>query len=665
MKFYVVFNLFFGLNYAAKYHYFDNTLSPVKISERGDDENFPLPNIIIGNLILTNVDKSIWTNGYTVKPEKLYEITGYLHLNNIDFDINFPNLVVIHGEELEPETGAALLIENCKMSYLKVPNLQVIKKGKVVIRNCSNLCFWNPNEEHGVDYQNLVRPTQKDQEVNSKIQVVNSFENCQDKLSCKWKSRCYAPDILQKRPLECGSAYGCYLNPNSSTDAIMYAPCPKGCAIGCRLEANRFQCNTCPENHFLSLRNGLCDICNKTFGGLYCLDTEIDDKFIVKEDNQQVRSCSFGYTLNGKDECERCHVDIISSEKMYPSCLKVCPGEAFPTYEDIHKLYPGFTLTTYDQEVEYEEHELCSILVGQTGYQLERGNEFVPPQSSLWFTSRLQYSDWFSPFNQDSDRLFFGNLRKGRFYNLNDDFLDGNSWKYMDFGVLEPENHGIIKEGSNQWFLPLKKNSRFNGKFSSADERNKDFDCRCGFQELLAKNDECFVPGNCYKCIHGHRQYIDPQTKVMFTRCSKTPMDSSIEFRTDENARPPNTIFPCNKACKEEGCSDKTVFGCKKCKKLDIWTHNLARACVLKCPVGFYKEQPKNVRCQRCHKACRGGCTGPAAGRGKGGCNDCFSFITAPNDSKFDVICMSNANSDQPELLVVKNIIRHLARGSK
>uniref|UniRef100_A0AC34PYB5 Receptor L-domain domain-containing protein n=1 Tax=Panagrolaimus sp. JU765 TaxID=591449 RepID=A0AC34PYB5_9BILA len=597
-------------------------------------------------------------------PEKLHEITGYLHLKNIDFNIDFPNLAVIHGEELEPETGAALLIENCKMSYLNVSSLQVIKKGKVVIRNCPDLCFWNPNQEDGVDYQNLVRPTEKNQEVNSKIQVVNSFGNCKDKLSCNWKGGCFAANIPQKRPMECGSANGCLVTIiHSSTENIKYTPCREKCATGCRNVNNGIQCNTCPENYFLSLKNGNCVICEIPLGGLYCLDTTIEDKFILKENSRQVKSCSFGYTLNGKEKkCEKCHVDILSSEKLYPACLKVCYS-AFAKYEIIQELYPGFTLTTYDQEVEYEEHELCSIIVSQTGFQLERGNEYMPPQSSLWFISRIQYSDLFSPFSQDSERLFFGNLRKGRFYNRHWTTLSARDWKYMDFGVLEPENHAIIDARSKQWFLPLKRNSRFDGKFSSADEKNKEFDCRCGFQELLAKNDECFVPGNCHKCIHGHRQFIDPQTKFMFTRCSKTPMDS----RTDENARPPNTIFPCNKACKEEGCSDKTVFGCKKCKKLDIWTHNLARACVLKCPVGFYKEQHvlKDVRCQRCHKACRGGCTGPAAGRGKGGCNDCFSFVTAPNDSKFDVICMSNANSDQPELLVVKNIIRHLARGSK
>uniref|UniRef100_A0AC34PZX6 Uncharacterized protein n=1 Tax=Panagrolaimus sp. JU765 TaxID=591449 RepID=A0AC34PZX6_9BILA len=366
---------------------------------------------------------------------------------------------------------------------------------------------------------------------------------------------------------------------------------------------------------------------------LYCLGTEIDRRHIVDEEGYRALSCSTGYTLErekntaGKTmyKCVKCHVGITAAGKFYPSCLKVCPDIAFPKYEYIRRYYPKFSISNYDKDVEYEEYELCSIIKGQIFFRLKRSETFMPPESSLWFVSRWQYSDYFSPADEDPDVKLFGNLRDTK---LVEELKSDR--KYNDLGLLNLPDYTKLGFGKNLWFRPLKKDSRFNSD-ELYSEKNSDFDCRC----------------------------------VMFTRCSQTDFNKSIEFKTDEDALPPNTIYSCHKACKAEGCVDKTVFGCKQCAKLDVWSHNLGRACAFTCPLGFFKERTLYKdsfdRCIRCHKGCRGGCTGPSAGKGKDGCNDCFSYISAPRNSSFDAICMGEGNDQMEHLEIINRIIRMLA----
>uniref|UniRef100_A0AC34QA87 Receptor L-domain domain-containing protein n=1 Tax=Panagrolaimus sp. JU765 TaxID=591449 RepID=A0AC34QA87_9BILA len=180
---------------------FISSIIPLKLSKRGNEVNLVLRQVIVGNLILDNIPGDLWQNGRTVQPWIVYEVTGYVHLKNINFNLDLRNLAVIHGEELEPETGAALLIEDSDMQYFDVPMLQVIKHGKVVIRNCKNLCYWNPNEKNGVDYERLVRPepnSKTKDEINSRISILNSFGNCGGELSsCGNNQRCFWRNILQ------------------------------------------------------------------------------------------------------------------------------------------------------------------------------------------------------------------------------------------------------------------------------------------------------------------------------------------------------------------------------------------------------------------------------------------------------------------------------------
>uniref|UniRef100_A0AC34Q330 Receptor L-domain domain-containing protein n=1 Tax=Panagrolaimus sp. JU765 TaxID=591449 RepID=A0AC34Q330_9BILA len=164
------------------YGSFDTTYRPLKIWANTISE---FPEVIVGNLILTNIEENEWRKQFH---KEFYEITGYLHLKNINFNIDFEKLAIIHGEELEPETGAALLIENCTMDYVNITALQLIKNGRVVIKDCPNLCYWNPNEINGVNFVKLVRPVYNGEikdVVNSRIFVSNSFGNCKKKLiSC-------------------------------------------------------------------------------------------------------------------------------------------------------------------------------------------------------------------------------------------------------------------------------------------------------------------------------------------------------------------------------------------------------------------------------------------------------------------------------------------------
>uniref|UniRef100_A0AC34RTG8 Receptor L-domain domain-containing protein n=1 Tax=Panagrolaimus sp. JU765 TaxID=591449 RepID=A0AC34RTG8_9BILA len=621
------------------YRIFDTTFQPLKIQAEG---KYPteMTEVIIGNLILADVEESSW---YHDLHKEFYEVTGYVHLKNIHFNIKFLKLGIIHGEELEPETGAALLIENCTMDYLDIPHLQLIKKGRVVIKNCPKLCYWNPNELIHVNYLKLVRPVYGDDikdEVNSRIFVYNSFQKCNGQNTPCVGSQvgCLSANLSQVDPTRCS-----YQNGN--------------CAFGCRevthdawMNQKNYkikQCNACPNGYYLDLLDGKCTQCvNRKKLGLFCSSSSDISSLLFN--NEHVLECENGYTIDPEiKSCVKCPVDLLSYGKLIPSCLKPCRVSDRIDYIIIKRIYPYFSIENYDEDVDVEEHELCGVLFPLFNWLSKREDELIPPVSSLWFLSRLQLTDSLTISDHQSDLLFYGNIYKSRTISI-----EGNELKYVDLGIVDvndTEKQPLLLN-ERQWYRPLiKLPKRLKENFEPYVGKGID-DCRCGRK---TDKDECFVPGNCKDCAFGHRQFIDPQTKMMFTRCSQEDYDTNTEYKTLPTDSPPNTIFPCHKTCASEGCNGKTAFDCNRCKKLDIWTNNLARSCALTCPVGFYKENPSgnaHPRCLRCHNGCRGGCTGPAAGKGKGGCNDCFSYISAPRNSTFDAICMINSNSNVPSL---------------
>uniref|UniRef100_A0AC34RA01 Receptor L-domain domain-containing protein n=1 Tax=Panagrolaimus sp. JU765 TaxID=591449 RepID=A0AC34RA01_9BILA len=634
------------------YYSFDPTIQPLKIWQDNSSHS-AFTEVIVGNLILTNIQENEWKERFH---EEFYEITGYLHLKNIDFNIYFKKLAIIHGEELEPETGAALLIENCTMDFINITALQLIKKGRVVIKDCPNLCYWNPNEINGVNYAKLVRPVYKGEIkdiVNSRIFVSNSFGNCNGELTSCIKNRgfgCLSEAIPQVDPTQCS-----YTNAN--------------CAFGCRKvlhnawasQLNRIvvQCNSCPNGLYLDLRNGTCTACHdgKKLANLYCKRYFENDAIL--DDDKALLMCEKGYTMD-KDlnKCVKCPIDLTVSGKLINHCLKPCRDNNMAySYAIINRFYPKFSLENYDKDNELEEHELCGIIVVTNALRL---NVDLPPLSSLWFLSRIQYAPVISIPKHRADVLLFGNTRSPSKNSISVDALD---LKYIDVGLAENSGSGTnVLVGKKQWFKPLKKipPNRFPDVFREYVGKSID-DCRCGYSPKRTE-DVCFVPGNCLDCNYGHRQYIDPQTKMMFTRCSKTNYDNMREYVTTKDEMPPNTIFPCHETCAPVGCSGRTAFDCKKCSKLDLWTNNMARSCVKKCPLGYYKEKmtKSHPRCLRCHKACRGGCTGPAAGKGYDGCNDCFAYISAPKNSKYSAICMAEFNNSLPNVPVIDLIIFRL-----
>uniref|UniRef100_A0AC34RGH5 Uncharacterized protein n=1 Tax=Panagrolaimus sp. JU765 TaxID=591449 RepID=A0AC34RGH5_9BILA len=385
---------------------------------------------------------------------------------------------------------------------------------------------------------------------------------------------------------------------------------------------------------------------------LYCKRTLLE--LTILDDDKAVLACDKGYTMD-KDlkKCIKCPVDLTVSGKLITHCLKPCwtQGDGY-TYAIINRFYPKFSLENFDNDDELEEHELCGITFYANGLDLDKD---VPPLSSLWFLSRIQYAPTLFVQKYRDDCLFFGNTRSRSVV------PNAKQMKYIDVGLVDnagDPNQTMI--GTQQWFKPLKKvpPERFPPAFDKYRGKGID-DCRCGSR---SDKDLCFVPGNCLDCYYGHRQYIDPQTKMMFTRCSKTNYDNMREYRTTKDEMPPNTIFPCHESCAPVGCGGRTAFDCKKCSKLDLWTNNMARSCVKKCPLGYYKEKMTKSypRCLRCHKACRGGCTGPTAGKGYDGCNDCFAYISAPKNSKYSAICMADLNNNLPNMPVIDMIISHL-----
>uniref|UniRef100_A0AC34QV77 Receptor L-domain domain-containing protein n=1 Tax=Panagrolaimus sp. JU765 TaxID=591449 RepID=A0AC34QV77_9BILA len=480
------------------------TYHPLKYIER-NGTNLVFHEYILGNLILHNVDEKFWNNIDTVQPFVVREVRGYIHLKNINFNFTLKNLAVIHGEELEPETGAALLIEDCGVHFIDfgAQNLQLIKKGKVVIRNCPKLCVWNPNAKNGINYGALVQPLDVTP-VNSRLFVVNSFQSCDlETKFCDCEQGCSAHGFCQKDP---------FVN-----------TCPNmNCAFGCRKENLKWHCNACPDGYFLDANTKKCDKCDMSTAGLYCFSKKVDNG--LEEDGEIVVGCSKDRTYDD-DVCKKCHVDVSDSGKFFASCLKVCDGIVSPDYIEIANLYPGFSVDNYDGNVEYEEHELCSIAnyLFFVDYQRNLAANW-PPLSSLWFMSRLQYakSATFSKF--DADAMTYSNFRNVREY-----LRINPHHRYIDLGLVNASSYGYdVEYEKGQWFKPLRKDSRFGDRNSGVGKSGfSPIDCRCGYEQLdnANKNAECFVPGNCNKCNYGHRQYIDPQTKFMFTRCSQKPHD--------------------------------------------------------------------------------------------------------------------------------------------
>ena len=51
------------------------------------------------------------------------------------------------------------------------------------------------------------------------------------------------------------------------------------------------------------------------------------------------------------------------------------------------------------------------------------------------------------------------------------------------------------------------------------------------------------------------------------------------------------------------------------------------------CPSGTYADTELG-ECKPCPEACLGGCTGPLAVAGEGGCNNCTVIIVDPNEEQ-------------------------------
>uniref|UniRef100_A0AC34RDI2 Uncharacterized protein n=1 Tax=Panagrolaimus sp. JU765 TaxID=591449 RepID=A0AC34RDI2_9BILA len=159
------------------------------------------------------------------------------------------------------------------------------------------------------------------------------------------------------------------------------------------------------------------------------------------------------YLFLGK--CQKCNVDISDSGVFFASCLKQCKGYVFPNYIHVAVLFPGYSTETYDEDVEYEEHELCSIAHKPMlmGFEKRHPNEW-PPLSSLWFMSRIQYADDVKILEVINDLLFLNNLRTGVFqHGVHHDSI--HDMRYIDLGLLDGKYYTQFNATGNHWFNPL------------------------------------------------------------------------------------------------------------------------------------------------------------------------------------------------------------------
>ncbi|ESO84799.1 hypothetical protein LOTGIDRAFT_176100 [Lottia gigantea] len=122
-------------------------------------------------------------------------------------------------------------------------------------------------------------------------------------------------------------------------------------------------------------------------------------------------------------------------------------------------------------------------------------------------------------------------------------------------------------------------------------------------------SDGCWGPGS-EKCLSCKRYRIEEKNV-----CIKSCAHIELHYEGD------NMICkPCHEECRNN-CTGPEPSECDSCINVSIIDSTNHTICLAECPEIMYPD--KNSVCQKCHKNCANGCTGPMDHVGENGCNSC------------------------------------------
>ncbi|KAL3085401.1 hypothetical protein niasHT_033630 [Heterodera trifolii] len=608
--------------------------------------------------------------------EHLEEITGYLLIYNVKIrEISLPKLRIIWGEKLH-EGNALQVDSNPGLEILNLPSLRTIERGNLSIKRSPDLCFMDQSRNF-ISYSEILGPDQQ-----KRLNAMDDFNP-----KCAWAKPCHkncdgncygngaerCQKVYRKMCLHCES--GCF---KDEKDGV-HKCCDDACAAGCTGEGTD-QCIACKKFE----QDGRCvtecrgfdryDPAEKRMDPL----PEADRRFAygrhcvpacppgaLYEGAHCVTRCSPGKYRNGTDHCVLCQGE----------CPKVCQLDEPINSVNIRQL---INCTEIEGNIEilnhaFSEHMPTSVAIHSQ--ELIGANSVIPPltaaqldvlrsvqivtgfvvvdggrkrnkrkPTSLEFLSNLEVIEGRKLYFEQFALYVIGNMELTR--------LGLRSLKRIKNGIVTVRENRLL---CYSYTIPFEK--YFGIKESAWAENMNETLCEKNNRicsQTCDANFGCWGKENrdCVKCRNFTMEH-----NVCAEQCH-TDRGHFIVSLSSADSAPSRHCLRCHEQCHE--CYGPSARQCSKCQNFQLWlntalplpdnsyvdagTAGAVKQCVAKCPNMTY---PEDDVCVPCHKACRGGCTGPSARVGTGGCNQCNYALEGEHFGEY--ICLFG---DEPEKAV-------------
>uniref|UniRef100_A0A7E4ZRM5 Recep_L_domain domain-containing protein n=1 Tax=Panagrellus redivivus TaxID=6233 RepID=A0A7E4ZRM5_PANRE len=242
--------------------------------------------IIVGNLIIPHMRKVPFElSKITDAVREIVEVTGFIYIYDVEVDIDFENLVVIHGNELltypwatapsekNKDEKFALFFDRVTAEHVRFPKLKLIKNGKIGFKSTPHLCAFK-EEWKSIDviewfewsktkpaYHDVVKIFQKvgkkEVDVFSKCSAAKPY-TCTQCDMCFGKEEQYCQAVNRRLCNNCRRAFDVF---TCAGERGQYMCCEGNCRGGCIVghqdedDLSTAQCVACNDNQYLVWEN--------------------------------------------------------------------------------------------------------------------------------------------------------------------------------------------------------------------------------------------------------------------------------------------------------------------------------------------------------------------------------------------------------------------------